>query len=59
MDPTRTMTGRERRPPKKGDTHKHEIEPGRPVPNDWDKHMYERWEDRKGRLAAARASALS
>lgn len=57
----RTMTGKVRSAPRKGSpcvngqpVHPHEIEPGRPVPNDWDKHLFERWADRKARLAAER-----
>lgn len=45
-----TMTGKTRRPPPRGmDCHPHEIEPGRPVPNDWDKHLVETWAERKAR----------
>ncbi len=51
-----TMTGRARRPPPKGQTlHPHEMEPGRPVPNNWDAHLFESWAERKARLAASRA----
>lgn len=32
-----------------------EIEPGRAVPNDWNRWLVERWSDRKARLQAARA----
>lgn len=32
--------------------HPHEIEPGRSVPADWNKHLFEPWADRKARLAA-------
>jgi hypothetical protein len=53
-----TMTGKVRRPPPKGQQlHPHEIEPGRPVPNDWDKHLVEPWAERKARRAAAKAKA--
>jgi hypothetical protein len=36
----------------------HEIEPGRSVPNDWDRALVERWEDRKARRAAERQAGL-
>jgi hypothetical protein len=33
-----------------------DVEPGRAVPNDWDKHLVETWADRKARRAAERAA---
>jgi len=58
----RTMTGKVRAQPRKGapmvngqPVHAHEIEPGRPVPNDWDKALFEPWAARKARLAAERS----
>lgn len=48
----RTMTGKPRATPRSGQlVHPHEIEPGRPVVNDWDKHLFETWADRKARRA--------
>lgn len=35
--------------------HQNEIEPGRPVVNDWESVLTERWADRKARLAGERA----
>jgi hypothetical protein len=32
-----------------------EIEPGRAVPNNWEKHLIETWAARKARLASERA----
>lgn len=53
----RTATGKIRATPPRGKLlHDHEIEPGRAVPNDWDKHLVERWVDRKARLARERAA---
>lgn len=33
-----------------------EIEPGRGVPNDWDRHLVETWAQRKARRQRERAS---
>jgi hypothetical protein len=33
-----------------------EIEPGRPVRNDWDKELFEPWADRKARRAGQATS---
>jgi hypothetical protein len=35
--------------------YQNEIEPGRPVVNDWGRHLVESWADRKARLAEERA----
>lgn len=53
----RTMTGKIRAEPRRGQAdHPHEIEPGRPVVNDWDKHLFETWSERKARLARERSA---
>lgn len=47
-----TARGRVRKPaPNAADLWPHEIEPGRSVPNNWDKHLVETWADRKARRA--------
>ena len=35
----------------------HEVEAGRPVPNNWDRALVETWADRKARRAAERTIA--
>jgi hypothetical protein len=53
----RTAKGRDRKQPTRGAVHPHEIEPGRAVPNNWDKALFEPWAVRKARLAAERGRA--
>lgn len=48
----RTATGKARVTPPRGQSvWPHEIEPGRSVVNNWDKHLSETWAERKARRA--------
>lgn len=53
------LSGKPRNAPKnRSGVHAHEIEPGRPVPNNWDRALFETWDERKARLARERGAAL-
>lgn len=55
QQPVFTKKGTLRKPPPRGQhLHAYEIEVGRAVPNNWDKELFESWEDRKARLARER-----
>ena len=55
--PRPATIGSERLPDEQGRTCKaFEIEPGRPVRNDWDRALFETWAERKARLATERAT---
>ncbi len=52
-----TYTGKPRATPRPGhDCLQHEIEPGRAVPNNWDRWLTETWAERKARRAAEKAA---